>query len=167
MAESSFRHSLFKNPPKYLFTFLSWALIGFGPLCVGGAHGSEVSHRGRGVGRTGVSLPEHGVAGLGRAGEGARAVVQRSLVQGRGGQHDGAGFAADKRLHQTALRRPGPVVPAVLLQTVGQRGARQATDDGGAGTARARGDRGGAGGSSNWEVIVRCFDVIQTLDGDG
>lgn len=112
-----------------------------------------------------MSLPEHGIARLGRAGEGARALVQRGLVEGRRGQHDGAGVTPDQRLHQTALRRPGSVVPAVLLQAVRERGAREATGDGGAGATGARGDRRGAVGGSDWEVVVVIFfNVVQTLD---
>lgn len=119
-----------------------------------------------------MSLPEHGVGGLGGAGEGARAVVQGGLIQGGRRQHHGAGLAADQRLHQTTLGGPGPVVPAVLPQAVWQRGAGRRAADSRTRTAGARGDRRGAGrtgpwGPNDWEVVVVVlFHVVQTLDRD-
>lgn len=109
--------------------------VGLGPLAAGGAPGGAVPD-GRGAGQGGMALPEHGVAGLWGAGEGARAVVQRGLVLGGRGQEDGAGLAS---LQGIAARggasRPRPVVPAVLPQAVWRAGA-----------TRARWQRGGARG---------------------
>jgi len=132
------------------------ASVGLGRLGGGGAPGADVPDGGRGAGRGGVPLPEHGVAGLGGAGEGARAVVQGGLVQGGRGQ----------RLPGAALGGPGPVVPAVLPQAVRLRGA-----GGGAGAAGARGERGGAGGAGRRQpgarvLLAVLLHVVETLDRD-
>lgn len=82
------------------------------------------------------------------------------MVQGRRGQDDGAGVAANQSLSGAARGGPGPIVPAVLPKTVG-----------GAGAAGARGEWGGARGArhgrpGNRGVVVVFFHVVETLDGD-
>lgn len=136
---------------------------------MGRAPGAAVTHWGRGVGRSGVSLPEHGVTGFWGTGEGSWTVIQRGLVQGRRGQYNGAGVAPNQTLSRTTLGGPWAVVPAVLPQTIWQQGAWRAAG-GGAGAARAWGQWGGTGGTRhwwprNWGVVV-LFHVVQTLDGN-
>lgn len=157
---------------QHIFVFqivLPVGSVRLGPLGAGWAHWSEVTQGGGRIGGIGVSLPEHGVGGLGGAGEGARAVVQGGLIQRGRGQHNGARLTADQRLNQTALRGPGPVVPAVLPQAVRQRGDRRGAGSR-TGTTGTGGDRRGARGAwhwgpNNWEVVV-LLHVVQTLDWD-
>lgn len=111
-----------------------------------------------------MSFPEHGVTGLGGAGEGVRAVVQGGLVQRGWGEHDGAAVAPEQSLTGAALRGPGSVVPAVLPQAVRQKHPRRAAD-GGDGAAGAGGERRGIRGLRRREVVV-FLHVIQTLDGN-
>lgn len=142
--------------------------IGLGPLSIGRAPRTTVSHGAWWVGCSRVSLPEHGVTGLGGTREGPWALIQGSLVQGRRGQDHRAGIAPTQSLFWAALRGPAPIVPAVLLQTVRKQGARWATDRW-ARASRARWERGGARGTrhwcpSNWVVVL--FYIIQALDWD-
>lgn len=117
-----------------------------------------------------MSLPKHGVARFGWAGEGPRAVIQGGLVLGRRREKDGAGVAADQRVSRTPMGGPRPIVPAVLPQAVRRQGPR-GTSGRETGAAGARGERRGAGGarqghSGNGEVVV-LLHVVETLDRDG
>lgn len=133
------------SPPKFF-------LIGLGPLSIGGAPWTVVSHWRR-VGCSSVSLPEHSIAWLGGARERPRAFIQGSLVQGWRGQDPSLGW-------------PGPIVPAIFLQTVRQQGSWWAANRR-AWAPRARWEWRRTGGARHWclrnWVVVILFHIIQTL----